>query len=159
VVARARGNAGDKLRVGINWSGNPGYAHDRIRSTGLETFKTLLEIPQVHWFSLHKGHREAEADSFNLSQPLKGAADFYDTATVISALDLVVSTESLIPNLSAALGIPTCLVTSPDPDWRWNSWYRNVTVCPQRSLGRWDEPLARVQEIVQARLAATAQDR
>ena len=128
---------GDRFRAGINWAGNPGYAYDFIRSTRLEELRPLLDLEGIEWVSLHKGHLEAEADAFGLAQPLRKAADFFDTAAVIAGLDLVVSTETVVPNLSAALGVPTCLLTCPDPDWRWRSWYQGVTLCRQQQIGDW----------------------
>ncbi|HVP14753.1 MAG TPA: tetratricopeptide repeat protein, partial [Terriglobales bacterium] len=67
------------LRAGINWAGNPLFAHDFVRSTHLETLAPLLEAPGVEWCSLHKGHLEHEAYAFGLPQPLRTAADLLDT--------------------------------------------------------------------------------
>jgi Flp pilus assembly protein TadD len=132
----------ERPRVGINWAGNPSYAYDAVRSTSLDTFAPLLAIADVEWVSLHRGVREAEADAFGLAQPLREAADFLDTARVLADLDLVVSTETAIPNLSAAMGIPTCVMSVRDVDWRWRGWYHGVTVCAQQAPGNWFGPIA-----------------
>jgi ADP-heptose:LPS heptosyltransferase len=141
-----------KFRIGLNWAGNPSFRYDYIRSTRLENLKLLLEVPGVEWFSLHKGHRENEAETFNLCQPLKTAGDFYDTAVFMATLDLVVSTETVTPNISAAMGIPTCVMTSTDASWRWKSWYNSVTLCSQETPGNWYEPLIKVLEIIKEKL-------
>ncbi|MCC6653227.1 MAG: hypothetical protein IT348_18885 [Candidatus Eisenbacteria bacterium] len=141
-------------RVGINWAGNPSYAYDAVRSTSLETFAMLLEIGDVEWVSLHRGTREHEAEAFHLPQPLLGAEDFLDTARVIAGLDLVVSTETAIPNLSAAMGVPTCVLTTMDTDWRWGAWYSGVTVCAQQTSGNWFGPVAGVAEVLRELVAA-----
>jgi Flp pilus assembly protein TadD len=132
------------LRVGINWAGNPAYAYDAVRSTSLETFAPLLEIPGVEWVSLHRGVRESEADDFGLAQPLRDAKDFLDTARVVAGLDMVVSTETAVPNLSAAMGVPTCVMSVRDVDWRWGAWYRGVRVCAQQVPGNWYGPISDV---------------
>jgi ADP-heptose:LPS heptosyltransferase len=108
----------------------------------------LLEIPGVEWVSLHKGHREEEAEAFGLPQPLRSARDFYDTAVVLAGLDMVVSTETAIPNLSAALGVPTCVLTAVDYDWRWRSWFKNVTICNQEVPGNWEGAVAKASAFV-----------
>ncbi len=134
-------------RVGINWAGNPNFTFDHIRSTGLDHLAELFRETGVDWVSLHKGRREDEAERYGLPQPLREARDFLDTARVIAGLDLVISTETAVPNLSAALGVPTCLLAAVDHDWRWRSWYRGVTVCAQREPGDWSgavEAAARV---------------
>lgn len=141
-------------RVGINWAGNPSYAYDAVRSTSLETFAPLLSIGDVEWVSLHRGVREHEAEAFGLAEPLGEAADFLDTARVIAGLDLVVSTETAIPNLSAAMGVPTCVLTTMDVDWRWGAWYSGVTVCAQQTPGNWFGPMAGVAEVIREVVAA-----
>jgi Flp pilus assembly protein TadD len=136
------------LRAGLNWAGNPLFAHDVVRSTHLDALAPLLEVPGVEWCSLHKGHLEHEADAFGLLQPLRTASDFLDTACVVRSLDLVVSTETAIPNLSAALGVPTCVLAGPDVDWRWRSWYEGVTLCVQTVSGDWSGPVAQALTVV-----------
>ncbi len=154
VDARARPPV--PLRAGINWAGNPSFAYDHVRSTHLESLRLLLEVPGVEWCSLHRGHLEHEAEALGLPQPLRAAADFLDTAAVVKGLDLVVSTETAVPNLSAALGVRTCVLTSPDPDWRWRSWYAGVTVCAQDAPGDWNGVVARALEVIRAELTAAA---
>ena len=128
---------GRPLRIGLNWAGNPKFTYDAIRSTHLPAVSILLQVPGIEWVSLHKGYLEHEAGAAGLPQPLRDAADFLDTAHVIRGLDLVISTETAIPNLSAAMGVPTCILASPDWDWRWAHWYPNVTVCAQDRPGEW----------------------
>jgi Flp pilus assembly protein TadD len=142
------------LRAGLNWAGNPSFAYDFVRSTHLASLELLLQVPGVEWCSLHKGHLEHEAEAYGLPQPLREAGDFRDTAVVVRGLDLVVSTETAIPNLSAALGVRTCVLTSPDTDWRWRSWYAGVTVCSQDVPGDWSGPVARALEVIREEVAA-----
>lgn len=152
----APGRAPGPLRVGINWAGNPNYAYDLVRSTSLETFAPLLALADVEWVSLHRGVREHEAAAFGLPEPLRTAADFLDTAGVIAGLDLVVSTETAVPNLAGAMGVPTAVITTPDMDWRWRGWYPSVTACPQDRPGEWPGALARVLEVLHTHLSARA---
>ena len=127
----------ERLRIGINWAGNPKFAFDAVRSTHLDQIALLLQAPGIEWVSLHRGHLEHEAEAMGLPQPLQQCEDFLDTARVIRGLDLVISTETAIPNLSAAMGVPTCVLASPDWDWRWAHWYPNITVCAQERPGEW----------------------
>jgi hypothetical protein len=156
IRAEASAPAGEKPRVGINWAGNPRYAFDAIRSTHLEKLALLLGIGDVEWVSLHKGHLECEAEAHGLPQPLREAEDFLDTARVVAGCDLVVSTETALPNLSAAMGVPTCVLTSPNPDWRWSAWYPCVTLCRQAVPGDWNTPMVQVLGALRDLLAARA---
>ena len=147
-----------RMRIGINWAGNPRFAYDYVRSTHLENLALLLRVGDVDWCSLHRGHLEHEAEAFGLPQPLRDAADFYDTASVLSGLDLVISTETAVPNLSAALGVRTCVLASPDADWRWRSWYGNVTLCRQHEPGDWASAVVKALEVVRDELVRVEQE-
>lgn len=142
----------NKLQVGINWAGNPSYKYDAIRSTHLKDLDMLLKIENVDWHSLHKGHLEFEADVYRLNQPLKSVNNFYDTAVFINGLDLVISTETAVPNLSAALGIPTCILAMKDYDWRWRSWYDCAIVCEQERQGNWYGAIYKAIEEIKKKL-------
>jgi Flp pilus assembly protein TadD len=148
-----------RFRAGINWAGNPSFHYDRVRSTSLDTVSDLLTIDGVEWVSLHRGCREAEAAARGLPQPLAEASDFLDTAAVIAGLDLVVSTETAVPNLSAAMGVPTIVLAAVDHDWRWRSWYRGVTVCAQDVPGEWGEAVVKARRAVEERAAAWYRER
>jgi hypothetical protein len=152
-VEGAAGPPARRPRVGINWAGNPRFTYDASRSTHLESLELLLRVSDVDWVSLHKGHLEAEAEPYGLPQPLRHANDFYDTALVLAGCDLVISTETAVPNLSAAMGIPTCVLTTPDPDWRWGSWYPNVRICRQEVAGNWFGAVAAALESIRELLA------
>ncbi len=154
LAPEAPGTSRTRFRAGINWAGNPSFQYDRIRSTSLDTVSDLLAIEGVEWVSLHRGARESEAEAHGLPQPLAGASDFLDTAAVVAGLDLVVSTETAIPNLSAAMGVPTILLAAVDVDWRWRSWYRGLTICSQETAGDWSGAVAKARRAVVERVAA-----
>ncbi len=144
------------LRAGLNWAGNPRYAYDTVRSARLADVGWLLRAPGIEWVSLHRGAREHEAVAAGLPQPLATAQDFLDTAEIVRDLDLVVSTETAIPNLSAALGVPTLVLASPDWDWRWAHWYAGVTVCAQDTPGDWTSACTKALEAIRDFMVARA---
>jgi tetratricopeptide (TPR) repeat protein len=148
--------AGLPVRAGINWAGNPSFAYDHTRSAHLSDLEALLSIPGIEWVSLHKGHRENEAKDAGLAQPLEAATDFLDTAEVLQGLDLVVSTETAVPNLSGAMGIPTCVLAARDYDWRWGAWYADVTVCAQHRPGDWSAAVEAASAWVRSRASRAA---
>lgn len=140
------------LRIGLNWAGNAQYAYDAVRSTSLDSLALLLRVPDVEWVSLHRGAREQDALRYRLPTPLAAARDFADTAAAIAACDLVISTETAVPNLSAAMGVPTIVLSSTDPDWRWRGWYHDVTVCAQETPGDWAPVVVQTLQVLQQRL-------
>jgi FkbM family methyltransferase len=68
---------------------------------------------------------------------------YADTAAAIEALDLVLTVDTSVAHLSGALGVPTWLMLSSDPDWRWGKvrtdcpWYPSMTIFRQKKLMDW----------------------
>ena len=60
--------------------------------------------------------------------------DFYDTACVISQLDLVVSVDTAVAHLAGALDVPVWTMLQHNADFRWmrgrsdSPWYRSMTL-------------------------------
>lgn len=162
---RSRLRVSGAIHVGIFWQGNPRYPQDRRRSIPLRHYLPLAEVPRVRLFSLQKGHgREQLAalrDRFP-AQDLGPAIDppghaFADTAAVLEALDLLVTSDSAIAHLAGALGVETWLMLPWTPDWRWGlegestPWYPSMRLFRQRARGDWAEVLGRVAEALRKR--------
>lgn len=145
---------GHNIRLGVVWAGNPDHKNDRNRSIDGKLFQLLAEIPGVSLYSLQVG-RNGEATRLfddkiiDLAQHL---SDFADTAAAISHLDLVVSTDTSVAHLAAALGKPTWTLLPFMPDWRWllnrddTPWYPSMRLFRQVERGDWNGVLQRVGE-------------
>lgn len=144
VEASAAPVSGPGVRIGINWAGDPSHPSDAIRSTPLRALAPLLEVQGIDWVSLHRGARQDEAKGFRLPRPLEDAKDFLDTAKVIAGLDVVVSTESTVAHLAAAMGVRTCVLATQNAHWCWPGWYADAQLCPQREAGNWNGPMSDV---------------
>ena len=79
-------------------------------------------------------------------------ADFADTAALVANLDLVVSVDTAVAHLAAALGRPVWLLDRFDSCWRWpagqrnSAWYPTLTVHRQPHPGDWAAVVARVAQ-------------
>lgn len=144
--------AGERRRVGIVWAGNPNQTNDRNRSITLAQLAPLAAVPGVHFFAFQKGPRTTDLPPDGLAYtPLGGdLTNFSDTAAALSALDLFISTDTSVPNLAGALGLPTWLMLGTPADWRWGTgegtsqWYPSIRRYRQNTRGDWAGLVARI---------------
>jgi ADP-heptose:LPS heptosyltransferase len=72
----------------------------------------------------------------------------------------VVSVDTAVAHLAAAMGRPTLVLLPFWPDWRWtldrdaSPWYPAARLFRQPTDGDWDTPIARVKSEIAARLGA-----
>jgi tetratricopeptide (TPR) repeat protein len=145
----------NRPRVGIAWSGSPGYVNDRSRSTSLEKLLPLLS-QGVELISLQKELRDSDRDTLKAHPEIRhfGAQlrDFSDTASLVSLLDLVISVDTAVAHLAGAMGKPVWLLLPFAPDWRWllnrdsSLWYPTARLFRQSRTGDWDGVIRRVAE-------------
>jgi len=160
---RERLGAHDRLRVGLVWSGNPRHGNDRNRSITLQAMSAILD-PRASFFSLQKEPREIDKatlkerdDIIDLTQHL---SDFVDTAALITCLDLVVTVDTSVAHLSAALGQRTWILLPQTPDYRWlldrddSPWYPTAKLFRQGESREYESVLARVRTELEALVAA-----
>jgi hypothetical protein len=143
-----------KPRVGLVWSGNPKHTNDHNRSLLLANFLPLLSS-QIEYVSLQKEVREVDALILNSNPHILNFAshlnNFVDTAALIESLDLVITVDTSVAHLSAALGKETWVLLSNVPDWRWlldredSPWYPSIRLYRQAVIGDWASVLNKVK--------------
>lgn len=161
--ARLAGIGG--CRVGINWQGNPAYGADSDRSIPLALFEPLAALPGVTLIALQQGAGREQMAEWAGERPLLDLAPeldtdgaFIDTAAVLPALDLVISSDTALAHLAGAVGIPAFLALAHVPDWRWGLegtrpvWYPTVHVFRQRHPGDWTGVFEDMTEALGARI-------
>ena len=145
---------GPRPRIGLVWSGEPTYPHDRNRSMRFRSLLPLLDIDAT-FVSLQKDVRAADApdlaarsDVLDCGGELK---DFSDTAALISNLDLVISVDTSVAHLAGAMAKPVWIMVSFVPLFRWlldrddSPWYPTVRLFRQDETRTWDSVIARVR--------------
>jgi Flp pilus assembly protein TadD len=144
-----------KLRIGINWQGNPDHQADVFRSFPLKSLLPLCDVEGVQLISLQKGFGSEQLKQWSGSQVvycLPGEVDqtsgaFLDTAAILHRLDCVVTSDTAIAHLAGALGIPAGLLLGFTPDWRWQlgsdetPWYPKTKLFRQPKVGDWETPV------------------
>ena len=149
--------SGKLRRIGINWQGNPQHHADVYRSVPLDVLRPLAKLPDVNLISLQFGHGADDLNSCDFADSimrLPGGLDstgaFIDTAAILKALDVIVTSDTAIAHLAGALGVPVQIMLGKVPDWRWGMesastpWYQSMTLVRQRCLGDWTDVVTNV---------------
>jgi hypothetical protein len=114
-------------RIGVAAQGNPQHQNDRHRSLWPEQAARLLALP----------------GAIGLQPEQTGAKDMAETAEIIAGLDLVISVDTSIAHLAAAMGRPTwILLPTIGLDWRWGfgartPWYPAARLFRQPRINDW----------------------
>jgi hypothetical protein len=139
-------------RVGLVWSGNPNNTIDPRRKIRLADLAASLPR-EFQYFSLQKDVRpedRAALEENAFIRPFDNTLDFVDTAALCECMDVVVTVDTSVAHLSAALGQRTWILLPFLPDWRWmreredTPWYPSAKLYRQKVAGEWGEVFARV---------------
>jgi hypothetical protein len=139
------------LCIGINWQGRGGMGEYRQRDIPPDLFATLAELPGVRLISLVKTEAVGELPAVAAPTSMidfgreidREHGAFMDTAAIMMNLDLVISSDTAVPHLAGALGVPVWLVLPFASDWRWlldrsdSPWYPTMRLFRQKRPGDW----------------------
>ena len=125
----------------------------------LNALAPLGALPDVAFFSLQKGDKEAEArnppEPFKLSNLGPELRDFSDTAAVIEQLDLVICVDTSVGHLAGAMGKRVWLMLPQSSDWRWldrsddTPWYPSMRLFRQSKRGEWNDVVDRIKKALE----------
>ena len=148
------------LHIGLVWASgvdNKDMYADKSMALDplLRLFEDWREDRLVVLHSLQVGSDSSQLDPWRQKSGIfdhsEHLDDFYDTACVISQLDLVISVDTAVAHLAGALDIPVWTLLQHNADFRWmrgrsdSPWYRSMTLMRQRKLGDWDSVLEQIQ--------------
>ncbi|MCU0710914.1 MAG: tetratricopeptide repeat protein [Pirellula sp.] len=156
-----------KLRIGINWQGNPDHQADMFRSFPLSALKPLANLEGALLLSLQKGAGTEQRQQWQEKKLIYCLPDdvdqtsgaFMDTAAIIKSLDYVVTSDTALAHLAGALGVKTCLVLGFTPDWRWLlsredcPWYPSLKLFRQNKIGDWGPVIHEVCQFLSSQMA------
>ena len=144
-----------KKRIGLVWSSMSSFQHDSKRSLLLSDFVKALPTDGYEYICLQKEIKDCDKEFFKAYKNIQFYGDqlndFSDTAALIECVDLVISTCTSVPHLSAAMGKETWVIVPHVPDWRWlldredSPWYPSVKLYRQSAINDWSSVLERVK--------------
>lgn len=166
---RQRLSNDNQYKIGICWQGNANYSTQFLRkavaakSIHVSEFLPMAKISGITLYSLQKING---IDQLNELKDIcirtfdhdfdESHGRFMDTAAVIKNLDLVITIDTSIAHLAAALGTPTWIFLPSPSDWRWiehnpeytykTPWYPNVRLFRQKKPGDWQAVINQVMQ-------------
>ena len=156
-VARWRTRLPAGPNIGLCWWGS---RHSRRSSIPLPDLAPLLDLPGADFHALQiemtDEHRAwAERDG-RIALHDAELPDFDATASLIAALDLVVTVDTAVAHLAGALGRPVWILLRDSPDWRWmqdradSPWYPTARLFRQGPDRDWAPVVAELRAALAA---------
>ena len=133
---------GEKLRVGISWTGGRSSQRIARRTVPLSWWESILNN-DCEFVSLQYTDCEAEIkmveerQGFTIKQFSEAKdIEYYKTAQLVASCDLVITVCTSIVHLAGSLGVPTWVMTPKKPAWRYQAsgpmpWYKSVRLYRQ----------------------------
>ena len=141
-----------KFKIGLNWQGNIKSPAERFRGLPPSDLEMLASLNGIAWFSLQKGpdngHLPRLSADFQIIDT--GSEALVETAGLIQALDLIITSDTAIAHLAGSLGKPVWVLLHHAPDWRWqttgstNVWYPSARLFRQAKPGQWKNVIKEV---------------
>jgi tetratricopeptide (TPR) repeat protein len=148
-----------KRRIGIVWAGSEKHSNDKNRSMLLSEVVAGLRNKlhgEVEFHSLQKQIKDIDLPYLSILPIQNHAEDlhnFSDTAALIKQMDLVISVDTAVAHLAAAMGVDTWILPPHFPDFRWllkredSPWYCTVRLFRQPQPRDW---IAVLEQVVKA---------
>lgn len=153
VEAMAEGEG--RLRIGIVWSGSPTFKANTERSAPLDHFVESFAIPGVALYSLQMGpqRQDLAVQPVPVTDLSPLLTDFTATAAAVTALDLVIMTDSSVAHLCGALGRPAWVLLPFSCYWIWGEhettpWYSSLRLFRQKVRGDWNDVFDRAAAVL-----------
>lgn len=153
------------ISVGLVWASNPdNKAMYKNKSMPLAMLMPrLIDLADLDLVEIHSLQFGDDADQLH---PWSGhervtcwkdrLQDFAETAHVVRQLDLVISVDTAVAHLAAALNRPTWLLLPQNADFRWlkgrhdSPWYPSMRLFRQSVHGDWSTVMQQIHDALDA---------
>lgn len=152
------------LCVGLSWEGRANHPQDRQRSIPPEALLPLAQQHGIVLVGLQRPPVGRPAPQGLLDMDWgPDVADFGVAASMLAALDLLVTVDTALAHLADALGLPALVLLSRVQDWRWglsgegSAWYASLHLLRQQQPGDWFGPIAAAAKMLSRAASRSSQ--
>lgn len=155
----------NRLNIGFSWKGGNTLGSTllmKTKSSELEDFIPLLQMPNINWVNLQYGDVTADIDSLrekhNVSitnfTEINPLDEIERQVALIANLDLVIQVSNASAHMAGAVGTPVWTLLGNPPDWRWfkgldsevTPWYSSMTLIRKKANENWSSTIDRVKD-------------
>ena len=157
-----------KTKIGIVWGASRTGDSYADKVFDLRHFKMMAKEDSIQLYSLQVGEDTKDIETYNMQDDiidLSGVLkDFYATAKLINALDLVITSDTSVAHLAGAMGKKVWIILQKVPDWRWgvcgekSIWYPSAKLFWQHSLGDFNSAFQQVYQALENEFGIKAID-
>jgi hypothetical protein len=149
----------DKYRIGMFWNSGSGFEQAHFRSIDFFDLWNVITNPKHSLYSLQLNDTPVPKTCRNHIKEFHSPdRNFLDTFSIISQMDLVITSCTSIAHIAAAQGKEVCVFVPIMEYYVWTSssgkswWYGdNVHLFKQKKPRNWDEPLKQLGEFLNDR--------
>jgi hypothetical protein len=146
-----------RMRVGFCWSGRKDNWLNTHKGMPFDQMMALVQNnPTYEWVNLQvdaSPEEDAVLAALGVTRYPGTIGSFADTAALIAHMDVVLSVDTSIAHLSAALGRPTWLMLNWfAPCWRWmlnrdsSPWYSSMRIFRQPTQDDWPSVTKKIEQ-------------
>ena len=144
-----------RLRVGVSWSGRKDTWIHQHKSVPFGQIVNMIQAcPEYQWVNLQIDCTDEESQvlqDLGVGTYPGTISCMADSAALISCLDVVISVDTAVSHLAAALGKSTWIMLNQyGQDWRWllnrsdSPWYPTARLFRQPTIGNWGPAITQI---------------
>jgi hypothetical protein len=140
---------GAGLNIGLSWRGGAAHTNQANRSIRLDAMLPVLSTPGCNFICLQYGPHTDDLANLGSQHGVTvhcwadALASIDETAALVGALDLVISVDTSVAHLAAALGKPTWVMVPSSAEWRYMTtgpgmpWYPSMRIFRRQFDAGW----------------------
>lgn len=160
----------DKLKIGLVWAGSAYHPMDLQRSTFLKFYDEILKDDSFEIYSFMKDRRKRKHkgvdkeidysegfENYKIIDLSEELTDCYKTALLFNQVDVLITVDTFVAHIAGTCGVPTYLIVSDLPDWRWgrkqklSDWYPSVKIFRKKKKGNYQEVISEIYKEIKGR--------
>jgi hypothetical protein len=141
-----------KKRIGLRWQGQSAFEHEHHKKFPYELLFNAVKDIDADFISLQRDEGEDACPNWVKRVPLNS---WEDTRMAVASCDLVISSCTSVSHLSAAMGVPTWVVTPVMPyflyaiDGDKTPYYDTMRLFRQEVFGDWQAPFNKIKSTLE----------